>query len=281
MAEAPSRYCGNCGNELSPEDQFCRNCGTPVYQAATVPTPEADVSVPPPPQAGGGGAPSPGQSAQEGFGRRHPILTGCLAIIGLLFVLIIVAAALGGGGDETAGGGGGGQQDQEPVQAEQNQAQNQDQGQAQRQNQAQDQAQREQGPARIGQTVVVGDAAYTVTRAWRETELRDPSGFEEPMQGNFVLVDFTVENRGEEPMSVSDIGLYVYDSQGREFETEAEVPFGAIPENRDLYLIDRINPGLSQDVRVVFTVPPDAKGFEMEVSSGFFATETRRIDLGF
>jgi hypothetical protein len=120
-----------------------------------------------------------------------------------------------------------------------------------------------------------------VTRAWRETELRDPSGFEEPMQGNFVLVDFTVENRGEEPMSVSDIGLYVYDSQGREFETEAEVPFGAIPENRDLFLMDRINPGLTQDVRVVFTVPPDAKGFEMEVSSGLFAAETRRIALGF
>ena len=111
--------------------------------------------------------------------------------------------------------------------------------------------------------------------------LRDPSGFDEPVQGNFVLVDFTVENRGDEPMSVSDIGLYVYDDQGRQFETETDIPLGAIPENKDLYLLDRINPGLSQDVRVVFSVPPDAKGFEMEVSSGFFATETRRIALGF
>jgi TM2 domain-containing membrane protein YozV len=51
MAEAPARYCSNCGNELRPEDQVCPNCGTPVHQAATVPTPEADVPVPPPPQA--------------------------------------------------------------------------------------------------------------------------------------------------------------------------------------------------------------------------------------
>jgi len=46
MVEPPARYCGNCGNELNPADQFCQNCGTPVHQAATVPTPEADVPVP-------------------------------------------------------------------------------------------------------------------------------------------------------------------------------------------------------------------------------------------
>ena len=56
MAEAPARYCSNCGNELRPGDQLCQNCGTPVHQAATVLTPEADVPVPPPPQAGGGHA---------------------------------------------------------------------------------------------------------------------------------------------------------------------------------------------------------------------------------
>jgi uncharacterized OB-fold protein len=46
MAEAPDRYCGNCGHELSPEDKFCRSCGTPAHQAATVTTPEADAHSP-------------------------------------------------------------------------------------------------------------------------------------------------------------------------------------------------------------------------------------------
>jgi hypothetical protein len=107
VAESPSRYCGNCGNELSSEDQFCRSCGTPVHQAARVPTPEADVPVPPPTQSQGGAATSPEQPAQANFGRRHPILTGCLAIIGILLILVVLPVALGGGGGETAGGGGG------------------------------------------------------------------------------------------------------------------------------------------------------------------------------
>src|SRR5215208_2116536 len=51
MAEAPERYCSNCGQELHPEDRFCSNCGRPVHLTARVPTPEADVPVPPPQQA--------------------------------------------------------------------------------------------------------------------------------------------------------------------------------------------------------------------------------------
>jgi hypothetical protein len=50
MAEVPERYCGNCGQELSPEDRFCPTCGRPVHRTAHVPTPEADAPVPPPPQ---------------------------------------------------------------------------------------------------------------------------------------------------------------------------------------------------------------------------------------
>jgi hypothetical protein len=51
MAEAPERYCSNCGQELLPEDRFCSNCGRPVHRTARVPTPEADVPVPPLQQA--------------------------------------------------------------------------------------------------------------------------------------------------------------------------------------------------------------------------------------
>ena len=47
MAEQPQRYCGNCGHELSLQDQFCPSCGRPVHQTARVPTPEADMPVPP------------------------------------------------------------------------------------------------------------------------------------------------------------------------------------------------------------------------------------------
>src|SRR5215204_4872242 len=106
MAESPTRYCGNCGNELNPTDRFCQNCGTPVHQAATVPTPEADVPVPPPPLAGGA-APQPqqvGVAQQRSWPRRHPLLTGGLGLVGVFFLLIIalVAAVGGGGGGKVA-----------------------------------------------------------------------------------------------------------------------------------------------------------------------------------
>jgi hypothetical protein len=108
MDETPARYCSNCGHELGPEDQFCPNCGSPVHETATVPTPETDVPVPPPPQAGAA-APPPQQAegTQRSRSRRNLFLAGCLGLIGVLALLIIAlvaAVALSGGGD---GGGGG------------------------------------------------------------------------------------------------------------------------------------------------------------------------------
>ena len=114
MDETPARYCSNCGHELSPEDQFCPNCGSAVHQTATVPTPEADVPVPPPPQAGAA-APSPGQTegTQRSRSRRNLFLAGCLGLIGVLALLIIALVAAvalsGGGGDEPA------KKDEQPV----------------------------------------------------------------------------------------------------------------------------------------------------------------------
>ena len=108
MAETPDRYCSNCGHELDTEDQFCPNCGSPVHEAATVPTPEADVPVPPPPpQTAAAAAPPPQQAegAQRPRSRRNLIIAGCLGLIGvlaLLIIAIVAIVALSGGGDEPA-----------------------------------------------------------------------------------------------------------------------------------------------------------------------------------
>jgi Tol biopolymer transport system component len=113
--ETPPRYCSICRHKLKPEDYlYCPKCGTPLILAAQVPTPEADraVPVPPQPDAGSPGEPAQEQPAQEqpaqrGWWRRHPILTGSLGIIVVLFVFISVVGSLGsgGGGEESAKGG--------------------------------------------------------------------------------------------------------------------------------------------------------------------------------
>ena len=121
MAEAPDRYCGNCGNELSPEDQFCRNCGRPVHQAARVPTPEADIPVPPPSQAGGGYA-TTAQAAPQETRRRglsNPYNLGCLGIVGFLLFAIVVAAIIGSVRNGGGGNGGGGEVAEKPKQERQ------------------------------------------------------------------------------------------------------------------------------------------------------------------
>src|SRR5215207_9309682 len=104
--QTPPRYCSVCHHELKPEDYlYCPKCGTPLILAAQVPTPEADRPVPVPPQPGAGatGEPAQEQAAQEqpaqrGWWRRHPILTGGVGIIVVLFVFISVVGSLGGGG---------------------------------------------------------------------------------------------------------------------------------------------------------------------------------------
>src|SRR5215203_1055699 len=114
--ETPPRYCSTCQHELKPEDLSCPKCGTPLILEALVPTPEADRPVPPPPQPDAGAPGEPAQEeqaeqeeqpAQRGWWRRHPILSGGVGIIVVLFVFISVVGSLGGGGggEESAKGG--------------------------------------------------------------------------------------------------------------------------------------------------------------------------------
>jgi len=100
------------------------------------------------------------------------------------------------------------------------------------------------------------------------------------MRGNFILITFVFTNNGNESANVSDIGLYLYDSQGREFETDTDAAMN-LPQDKSIYILDKVNPGLSRTVQTVYPVPPDARGFELEVTSGFWATESARIKLGF
>lgn len=77
----PGRYCGNCGQELSPEGRFCPTCGRPVHRTAHVPTPEADAPVPPPPQQAQSTAPPP----QASFSITEMVALG---VAGAVFTLV-------------------------------------------------------------------------------------------------------------------------------------------------------------------------------------------------
>ena len=155
-----NRYCGNCGQELSPDNRFCPSCGRPVHETARVATPEADVDVPPPPgQAGSAGSWQTGSpqtgSPQGGSGWGRKALTGCLGAVGVLFLLIVIGTALSGG-DETAAGGEGGDAQQNQGEAIQDSDRDQgDSGEAQ-------QAAPEDEPEPENQKPNFGDGTYQV-----------------------------------------------------------------------------------------------------------------------
>jgi len=277
-----NRYCSNCGHELTEDTRFCPGCGQPVHQTARVATPEADVPVPPLPvqQATGtasfssqqGGAPPRQRSV---FGK---LLIGCVSLFVLLFLFVGCLAVLGSGGGDNesannnpppAGAAG----EEQPVANEQQQTPEEEPA-PQEDNGSQEKV------YGIGDDVEVGDVAYTVTNAEPASRLKDPLGFQPPLKGNYLLITFTFANNRSEPATVSDIGMYLYDSQGSEYETDADAAL-YLPDDKSLFLLDRVNPGLSREVQTVYAVPPEAKGFELEVTSGLFATETDRIKLGF
>ena len=272
MTEAPRRYCGNCGNELNPEDQFCQNCGTPVPQAATVPTPEADVPVPPPPPQTGTAAPPPQQAVgtQRSWPRRHPLLTGCLGLVGVFFLLVfaLVAAGLGGGG---GGGGGGGDQvaqedkprgaapaDDQKKEPEPEKEEPQDQ---------QDEAKPKPKPKpkpeyKVGQTAKVANVEWEVSDAYLTNQLK--SSFGTQKQGRFVVVDFTfTNNRNEEVTLDPDLHMILKDSQGRKFGADPDA-LEFVPTDLFIFL-EPVNPGVSTDGRVIYEVPPDAQGFTLKL----------------
>jgi Domain of unknown function (DUF4352) len=196
-------------------------------------------------------------SAQERR-RGWTLLLGCFGVGVLLVFLVIVAAALGGGG---GGGGAGGN---EPAQ---NQGQGQQQGQ-------QEQQPRPQSEYTVGQKATVGTVEWTVTDAFVTELLR--SGFGTQKRGRFVVVDFTfTNNRPKEVTLDPQLHMTLKDSRGREFGPDPDA-YEFVPTRLDIFL-EPVNPGISQDGRVIYEVPPDATGFTLTLDDVEFASDKSAV----
>jgi hypothetical protein len=214
------------------------------------------MSVPPPPQMGRGGAkaPEPQPAQQVGWGRRHPILTGCLGIIALFFLFGIIGAALGGGGDETAGAGeGASAKNDAPAAA----------GDGDKQEEPQAAKQPKPNPEySVGQTAQVANVEWKVTDAFLTNQLKSTFGTQK--HGRFVVVDFTfTNNRNEEVTLDPELHMILKDSKGQEYGTDVDA-YEFVPPDLDIFL-QPVNPGLSQDGRAIYPVAPEAEGFTLTV----------------
>ncbi len=181
-------------------------------------------------------------------------LIGCGSLVVLVVLVAILAAALGGGTDTA----------DSPVEEGEQPA-------------GEEQPAEEQ-PAAVGETVEVGDVAWQVMNARQATEIT--AEFMEPKQGNFVVVDFLFTNNGDEAVTLDSESLALLDGEGREFEVDTDNTMYVDP-NKDVFL-QQVNPGVTREGEVIFTVAPGASDFTLQVGdTQMFTDENALIDLGF
>lgn len=129
----------------------------------------------------------------------------------------------------------------------------------------------------VGQPLTVGETAWIVTNAEMTTQLTDDFG--ETATGNFVVVDFEFTNNSPEAVTLDSGMLTLIDAEGRENEVDTDRLF-FVPAERNI-IFEQVNPGVTQQGTVIFTVAEGASGFTLELAGGFFASEVGYVDLGF
>lgn len=182
----------------------------------------------------------------------------------VLFVLFVGCAALIGSG---GGEGGGSAEDSEPKKKEEKKKAS---------------SKQEAAPVAIGEPAVAGDVQWTVTSAERVGELvrEGPTPkLTKTEQGSFVTVDFDFTNNGSDPVTLNNASVTLLDGGGRESNPKSDAST-YIPEDRRIFL-EGVNPGITRPGRVIFEVPPDASGFQLQVGDTKPFGDDALVDLGF
>jgi hypothetical protein len=99
-------------------------------------------------------------------------------------------------------------------------------------------------------------------------------------RGNFVIVDFNFTNNSNEAVTLDSASVSLIDSSGNKSEADPDT-FGYVPANKDIFL-ENVNPGVTRQGEVIFTVAPDASGFKLRVGdTNPFSGKNGYVDLGF
>lgn len=127
---------------------------------------------------------------------------------------------------------------------------------------------------KVGDRVVVGDRAYTITNV-KTTAFVGDEYSKQTATGVFVIVSMNIENIGKASATMLTSDAKIVDSQGRTFESDTN----AWPYLKDNILIKQIQPGLPIKGETIFDVP---KGIDatLQVTDGGFTTEPVNITLG-
>ena len=131
----------------------------------------------------------------------------------------------------------------------------------------------------LGQPLTVGDAQWTVTSvspADRLVSFVDGGA----KRGNFVVVDFQLENNSNEGMTLSSEALSLLDGYGREIEFDTDT-YLFIDRPKNLFRVE-VSPGTSQEGQVIFKVPPEASQLRLRIGEATnpFSDSSGYVNLG-
>lgn len=127
---------------------------------------------------------------------------------------------------------------------------------------------------KVGDKVVVGDRAYTITDVRTASSVGDDFTKKEAT-GVYVIVTMSIENIGKESATMGTSDVKIIDSEGRTFESDTNA-WIAIKNN---ILLKQIQPGLPVVGETIFDVPKGITG-NLQVSGGGWGTDTKLISLG-
>jgi hypothetical protein len=131
---------------------------------------------------------------------------------------------------------------------------------------------------KVGDAVPVDKFTYTVNKVSNKKKIGDEF-MNKTTEGTFLVINVSIKN-GDKEARMMDTSLFkLKDANGTEYDPFAE---GDMYVNKDPLFLSNVNPGLTKKANVVFELPTDAKGLQLEVSSGmgFSGGKTELINLG-
>lgn len=247
-----------------PEDQQ-RETEVPLSPPPTV----EPQNLPPAPQPPPSYAPPPTATQRSGMGTGTKLaLGGCISLILLGLLTVGGCFALVANVEPPAESGS----------SKEKQKSGSSESESSKEKQKPGSSEEEQSAVAIGEPATVADASWVVTSAEPRTRLN--SQFLDSKQGNFIVVDFRFTNNGSESKTLHQNALKLVDGDGREFDPDTDT-FGYIPNDRNIFL-EQVNPGVTEDGEVIFSVAPGASDFRLEISdTNLFRTGKAYVDLGF
>ena len=94
-------------------------------------------------------------------------------------------------------------------------------------------------------------------------------------------MDFRFKNDANEAKTLHTAAMKLIDREDREFDPDTD-SFGYIPQEKNV-LLEQVNPGVTKEGQVIFSVSPDASGFKLQVrATNLFSLEQpKEVALGF